>query len=163
MAGSAQRLIQRISQTSLGYRFVSTVPPKLDPAILRLTGGRFSFGYPLPVMLLTTTGAKSGLERSSPLVYIDDGDSLILIASNFGRPGHPAWYHNLKANPTATVLAGKLSGTYTATEVTDPQERDRAWRKAVEIYPGYDDYVARAEGRTIPVVRLETTERPSSA
>lgn len=138
----------------MGYKVVSTVPPKLDPALLRLTGGRFSLGYPLPVMLLTTTGAKSGLRRSSPLVYITAGDSLILIASNFGRPGHPAWYHNLKAHPTAEVLAGKRSGTYTATEVTDPEQREAAWNKAVGVYPGYQDYVDRAKGRAIPVIRL---------
>ena len=154
MAGAPQRLIQRISRTSLGYKFVSSVPPKLDPALLRLTGGRFSFGYPLPVMLLTVTGAKSGLPRSSPLVYLTDGDCLILIASNFGRTGHPAWYHNLKVNPTVEVLAGKRSGTYTATEITDPAERDRAWAEAVQVYPGYEDYVARAQGRVIPIIRL---------
>ena len=157
MAGAPQRLIQRISRTSLGYRFVSSVPPKLDPALLRLTGGRFSFGYPLPVMLLTTTGVKSGLQRSSPLVYITDGDALFLIASNFGRTGHPAWYRNLKAHPTVDVLAGKRSGRYTATEVTDPDERDRAWAEAVQVYPGYEDYVARAQGRVIPVIRLTRT------
>lgn len=154
MAGGPQRLIQRISQTSLGYKIVSTVPPKVDPALLRLTGGRFSLGYPLPVMLLTTTGAKSGLPRSSPLVYLTEPDALILVASNFGRPGHPAWYHNLKAHPTAEVLAGRRSGTYTASEITDPAERDRAWTRAVEVYPGYQDYVVRAKGRAIPILRL---------
>ena len=133
---------------------VSRLPPKIDPALLRWSGGRFSCGYPLPVMLLTTVGNKSGLKRSSPLVYFVDGDSLVLVASNFGRPGHPAWYRNMVAEPTVEVLAGKHSGTYRATEITDPSEREAAWARAVEVYPGYDDYVERAAGRTIPIMRL---------
>ncbi len=155
MPGIPQRIAQRLSGTRLGFWLVSTLAPKIDPTLLRLTGGRFSCGFPMPVMLLTTVGAKSGLQRSCPLVYTIDGDTLVLIASNFGRHEHPAWYRNLKANPRVRVLAGKRSGAYTATEITDPAQRDIAWVKAVDVYPGYDDYVARAGDRTIPLVRLE--------
>ena len=108
-------------------------------------------------MLLTTTGAKSGLPRSLPLLYLTDGERLILIASNYGRTSHPAWYRNLVANPTVEVLAGRHSGTYTAGQITDPAERERAWALALDQYAGYADYEDRAGDRTIPLVRLERT------
>ena len=112
-------------------------------------------------MLLTTTGAKSGQPRTLPLLYVTDGDRLILIASNYGKTSHPAWYRNLVANPTVEVLAGKRSGTYTAGEITDPAERERAWELALDQYAGYGDYESRAGDRTIPLVRLERTGAPA--
>ena len=130
------------------------IAPRLDPPLLRLTGGRVSSVYPVPVMLLTTTGAKTGLPRTLPLLYLDDGDDIILIASNYGRTSHPAWYRNLVANPRVEVLAGRKSGAYSATEITDAAERDRAWDLALDMYAGYGDYEGRAGRRTIPLVRL---------
>ena len=107
--------------------------------------------YPVPVMLLTTTGAKTGQPRTLPLLYVTDGDAIILIASNYGKTSHPAWYRNLVANPKVEVLAGKKSGTYTATEITDAVERERAWDLALDQYAGYGDYEGRAGDRTIPL------------
>jgi deazaflavin-dependent oxidoreductase (nitroreductase family) len=138
---------------------VKNLAPGVDPPLLRLTGGRVSSLYPVPVMMLTTTGAKSGLPRTLPLVYITDGDSLILIASNYGNTSHPAWYRNLVANPTVDVLAGKRSGAYTASEITVPAERDRAWDLALDMYAGYGDYEGRAGDRKIPLIRLERGSR----
>jgi deazaflavin-dependent oxidoreductase (nitroreductase family) len=149
-----ERSLERFGRTSAGLWFVTRIAPRIDPPLLRLSGGRVSSVYPIPVMLLTTIGAKTGLSRSLPLLYATDGDSLIVIASNYGRPGHPAWYRNLVANPTVEVLAGKRSGTYTAAEITDPAERAAAWDKAVDLYAGYRDYEIRASHRTIPVIRL---------
>jgi len=106
-------------------------------------------------MLLTTTGAKTGQPRTLPLLYISDGDHLILIASNYGKASHPAWYRNLLTNPKAEVLAGSRSGMYTASEVTDATERDRAWDLALDMYAGYGDYEGRAGDRKIPLIRLE--------
>ncbi len=114
--------------------------------------------YPVPVMLLTTTGAKTGQPRTLPLLYITDGDRLILIASNYGGKSHPAWYRNLVANPRVEVLAGKYSGTYTASEIMNPAERERAWALALDLYAGYGDYEKRAGDRTIPLVRLERSQ-----
>jgi deazaflavin-dependent oxidoreductase (nitroreductase family) len=111
--------------------------------------------YPTPVMLLTTKGAKSGQPRTLPLLYLTDGERLILMASNYGKTSHPAWYRNLTANPTVEVLAGKRSGTYTASEIKDAAERDRAWGLALDQYAGYGDYKERAGDRTIPLIRLE--------
>ena len=88
-------------------------------------------------------------------MYVTDGDRLILIASNYGKTSHPAWFRNLVANPKVEVLAGKRSGTYKAGEVTDPAERERVWDLALDTYAGYGDYEARAGDRTIPLVLLE--------
>ena len=94
-------------------------------------------------------------------MYLDDGDAIILIASNYGKTSHPAWYRNLVANPKVEVLAGKKSGTYIATEITDAAERDRAWDLALDMYAGYGDYEGRAGDRTIPLVRLSRASRLS--
>ena len=153
--GLYERAFEAFGRSPVGYWFGRTLAPHIDPPLLRLTGGRVSTLYPFPVMLLTTTGAKSGLPRALPLVYATDGDRLILIASNYGKASHPAWYRNLVVNPKVEVLAGKRSGTYTAGEITDPAERERAWDLALDTYAGYGDYEARAGDRTIPLVRLE--------
>lgn len=150
-----ERTLERFARTSAGYWYVTRLAPKLDPPLLRISGGRVSSVYPVPVMLLTTTGAKSGLLRTLPLLYLTDGDSLVLVASNYGRPGNPAWYRNLKVNPTVDVLAGKRSGRYTASEITDATERANAWAQAVDLYAGYGDYEVRATNRTIPLIRLQ--------
>jgi deazaflavin-dependent oxidoreductase (nitroreductase family) len=152
-----ERLMERFARTRAGYWYVSRIAPRIDPPLLRATGGRISSVYPAPAMLLTTTGAKTGRQRSLPLLYAVDGDSLLVIASNYGRPGHPAWYRNVKANPTVEVLAGTHSGTYKASEITDSAERAEAWVKALDVYAGYADYEVRAVERTIPVIRLRRT------
>lgn len=154
-----ERTLEKFARTPFGDWYIKRIAPRLDPPLLRLTGGRASSVYPVPVMLLTTTGAKTGLPRTLPLLYIVDGDHLILIASNYGKTSHPAWYRNLVANPRAEVLAGKHSGTYVASEIADPAERDRAWDLALDMYAGYGDYEARAGDRKIPLIRLDRASR----
>ena len=157
--GTYERTLEKFARMPIGDWYMKKVAPRLDPPLLRLTGGRISSVYPVPIMLLTTTGAKTGLPRTLPLLYVPDGDHLILIASNYGKTSHPAWYRNLLANPRAEVLAGARSGTYTASEITDPAERDRAWDLALDMYAGYGDYEGRAGDRTIPLLRLERVSR----
>jgi len=152
-----EQVLERFARTPAGYWYVTRLAPRIDEPLLRLSGGRVSSIYPVPVMLLTTTGAKTGSARTSPLLYVVDGTSLILIASNYGRPGNPSWFRNLLANPRVEVLAGGRSGTYTATEITDPAERTAAWEKALDVYAGYADYEVRAGNRTIPLIRLRST------
>jgi deazaflavin-dependent oxidoreductase (nitroreductase family) len=150
-----ERGLETFARTPAGNWYVRAIAPKLDPVLLRLTGGRVSSVYPAPAMLLTTAGAKTGLPRTHPLLYVVDGRGLLLIASNYGNPGNPAWYRNLTANPEVDVLAGEHTGRYTATEITDPEARERAWALALDTYAGYGDYEARAGNRTIPLIRLE--------
>jgi deazaflavin-dependent oxidoreductase (nitroreductase family) len=157
--GVYERTLEKVARTPFGDWYMKKLAPRLDPPLLRLTGGRVSSVYPVPIMLLTTTGAKSGLPRTLPLLYVTDGDRLILIASNYGKTSHPAWYRNLVANPNAEVLAGRKSGTYTASEITDPAERARAWDLALDMYAGYGDYEGRAGDRTIPLIRLDRVAR----
>ena len=157
--GVYERTLEKIARMPIGDWYMKKIAPRLDPPLLRLTGGRVSSVYPVPVMLLTTTGAKTGQPRTLPLLYIADGDHLILIASNYGKTSHPAWYRNLLTNPKAEVLAGSRSGMYTASEVTDATERDRAWDLALDMYAGYGDYEGRAGDRTIPLIRLDRVAR----
>jgi F420H(2)-dependent quinone reductase len=128
---------------------------KLHTFIYRATRGvvghRFR-GAP-PMLLLDHVGAKSGVRRTTPLVYLRDGDDVALIASKGGYPRHPAWFHNLRAHPDTTVQVGARRQAVRA-RVADSAERERLWPKAVAIYPGYESYQQRTE-REIPVVILE--------
>lgn len=109
----------------------------------------------LPTLLLTTRGRKSGEARALPLIYGTDGDRYVVIASKGGMPNHPLWYLNLEAHPECEVQVGakKLSARARAAE---DEERERLWKRMVEIYPPYTDY-QKATERTIPVVVLEPT------
>jgi deazaflavin-dependent oxidoreductase (nitroreductase family) len=104
--------------------------------------------------LLDHVGAKSGTKRTTPLLYVEDGEDVFIIASKGGFPKHPAWFHNLKANPDTTVQIGSEHRAVHA-RVAKPEERDRLWAKAVKSYSGYEDYAARSKGREIPLVVLE--------
>lgn len=108
-----------------------------------------------PMLLLTTTGAKTGERRTTPLVYLPDGDDLVIIASKGGSPEHPAWYHNLVANPAATVEVGTESFEVEA-EVVEGQERDSLYARQAAAMPAFADYERRTT-RKIPVVRLRRT------
>ena len=113
-------------------------------------GGQFE-GRPL--LLLTTTGARSGQRRTTPMMYIPDRDRLLVVASNAGAPAHPDWYRNLAAHPQASVEVGKE--TYAATaQVLEGAERARLWAMIVEQYPFFADHQAKIS-RQIPVIALE--------
>jgi deazaflavin-dependent oxidoreductase (nitroreductase family) len=105
------------------------------------------------MLLLDHVGAKTGTHRTSPLQYVEDGADVVVIASKGGFHKHPAWFHNLMANPDTTVQVGSETRAVHAREAR-PEERGRLWEKAVAIYPPYEDYRARAE-REIPLVVLE--------
>jgi deazaflavin-dependent oxidoreductase (nitroreductase family) len=116
-----------------------------------LVGHRFRGGPPM--LLLDHVGAKSAVKRTTPLVYIRDGDNVVVVGSKGGHPRHPAWFHNLRANPDTIVQIGSKRQAVRA-RVADPQERARLWPKVVEVYPGYDTYQQRT-AREIPLVILE--------
>lgn len=107
------------------------------------------------LLLLTTTGARSGRPHTTPLTYLDDGDRLLVFASNAGAPTHPAWYHNVLADPRVTVEAGTASYRATALPLHD-EERDRAYARQSGLVPAYAEY-QRQTTRTIPVVALYDT------
>ena len=131
---------------------------KLNVVLYRRTGGRLgskwrvgsAFPRGLPVCLLTTTGRKSGEPRISPLLFLEDGDRIILVASQGGLPKHPMWYLNLRANPQVTVQVKSRVRPMTA-QVADPGERARLWPRLIDMYADFDNYQAWTD-RTIPVV-----------
>ena len=106
-----------------------------------------------PMLLLDHVGAKSGRRRTSPLVYAEDGNQLVLVASKGGHPRNPAWFHNLRANPDTTVQVGSERRRVHAREAR-PEERGRLWEKAVQTYGGYREYQRRTD-REIPLIVLE--------
>jgi deazaflavin-dependent oxidoreductase (nitroreductase family) len=128
----------------------------LDTLVYRLSRRRTTLSSWLAgvqLVMLTTTGARSGRRRTVPVLAIRDGEAFVLIASNFGRDRNPAWYHNLRADPRAWAEVKGSSGAYRARELSG-EERDRGFRLGADIYPGFNHYV-RWAGRRIPVLRLE--------
>ena len=127
----------------------------VDRALGRLTKGRYvAFGLrDLPSMLITTTGRKSGLPRTNPLLYVPDGDGFAVMGSNWGQDLHPAWAHNLVANPEAVVTMGGKDIVVRATLAQDA-ERERLLALLLAMWPAYATYQERANGRDIRVFRL---------
>ncbi len=119
----------------------------------RANGGRVESLGNAPLLILHTTGAKSGQERESPLLYREQGDDLVIFGSFAGAPVHPAWYHNLVAHPEATVELGSGSRAVRA-RVAEGEERARLWEWNKQDYPGFGDYEEKTD-RVIPVVILE--------
>ena len=126
-------------------------------AIYRASGGKVAGRmFNSPVLLLITTGRKTGKERTSPLLYLEDGENLVVVGSVGGAPKHPDWYWNLKANPEARVQIKDRTQRVRAEEAKDEQKR-RLWRRLVEMYPPYEDYQRRTR-RVIPVFVLRPIE-----
>lgn len=131
---------------------------RVHVAVFRATGGRLGarVGH-VEQVLLTTTGRRSGQQRTTPLAGMPDGGSLILVASNNGEDQSPAWFGNLVAYPEVTVQ--RRGATYTAVaRVLAGEMREAAWRLAVATYGGYARYATRTS-RTIPVIRLDQLQR----
>ena len=126
--------------------------------VYRATGGKL-FGRmgKSPILLLNTVGRKSGKKRTSPLLYVMDGEDFVIIASKGGASAHPAWYLNLIANPEATVEIEDREVRVRAEEA-DSEEKSRLWQKMVEMYPAYDAYQEKTE-REIPLLVLRPVER----
>ena len=104
----------------------------------------------LAVIIVTSQGRKTGAIRKTPLMKVVDGDNYVLVASRGGAPTHPLWYYNLRANPNVEIRDGANLYSMRATEIRDPQEKKRLWRRAVEAYPPYQDY-QEGTTRSIPV------------
>jgi deazaflavin-dependent oxidoreductase (nitroreductase family) len=127
---------------------------KLNVPLYRLSGGRVGGKVGrAPVLLLTTTGRRSGQQRTAPVLYLKDGERLVVIGSNAGNAKAPAWSLNLKANPEAEVEVGREHSLVRA-RVTEGEERAELWRKMNEQYAGFDAYDANTS-RDIAVFVLE--------
>jgi deazaflavin-dependent oxidoreductase (nitroreductase family) len=150
-----KRAMTAIALSKPGTWFYVNVASRIDPWLMRISRGRINSTFRVvPVVLLVTRGAKSGLERTVPLVYFTEGEDVILMASSFGRPRYPAWYHNLKANPGCHLRQGGGLLPYRASEVEGP-DRDRLYAEAKQLYSGYGVYEDRVSGiRRVPVLRL---------
>jgi F420H(2)-dependent quinone reductase len=121
--------------------------------LYRRTGGKIGGSMRgAPVLLITTTGRRTGRPWTVPVLYTMDADRWVVIASNGGSPHHPAWWLNLRSNPEASIQVGRDVYAVTGTAATGP-DRDRLWRRMTEMYPGYDNYT-RKTTRTLPVVVL---------
>jgi deazaflavin-dependent oxidoreductase (nitroreductase family) len=125
---------------------------KLDPYLLRATGGRLGTGLVLPTAVLETKGAKTGAVRRNAVIYFHDGERVTIVASRAGGPHHPAWYHNLCAHPDVTF--GEIP--MRATVVRDEAERERLWTLADRVFAPFARYRRQAAkvGRDIPIVQL---------
>lgn len=147
------RFLTWFGSSRAGAGTIINLGTRVDRWLIKATKGKFNSTLAWPCLLLTTKGAKSGLPRTVSLVYLREGDDIILIASKGGNLKHPAWYLNLIANPEVEVLLDGKSLTYSA-HIATGRERDKLWAKAVELYTGYETYKERAGEREIPVVVL---------
>jgi deazaflavin-dependent oxidoreductase (nitroreductase family) len=123
----------------------------------RASGGRVGHRVPglaTGMLLLDHVGARSGTRRTSPLLYLADGDDLVIVASKGGHPRNPAWFHNLRANPETTAQVGPERRRVRA-RVAGAAERERLWPRLTRVYPPYRDYQRHSGERQIPLVILE--------
>ncbi|MGW7099979.1 nitroreductase family deazaflavin-dependent oxidoreductase [Streptomyces sp. NPDC054838] len=156
MAAVGVRLMQKVSSTLLFAKIAPHVIPAMDKAVHKLTRGKVILSAQmLPGVILTAKGARTGEPRTTPLACmpLDDGASWLLIGSNFGRPGHPAWTANLLKHPDAQVSWHGKDIAVRA-RLLQGEERAAAWREALAFWPPYATYQARIE-REIRLFRLE--------
>ena len=155
-----QRWVQQAAATRTGSVILAPLLHILDRPFIRLSKGRTSLTSlltGLPVITLTTKGARTGLPRTVPLIAIPEDGRLILVASNFGQERHPAWYYNLIANPEALVSNNGSTRTYQAQLVSEP-DSERYWTMASAMYPGYLKYRQRAHQRKIGIFQLTAAD-----
>jgi len=155
---SVMRRMVRQATTSRPLAWLSArVLHRIDRVAFRSTRGRFTFSMwmsGLPVVMLTTIGARTGQPRTTPVLGIPDGDRLVVVAANFGQRRHPAWSHNLRAHPKVSVTVDGVTREYDAHELAG-EERDRQFQQAVKMNPGWLRYRTWAGDRQIPVIRLD--------
>lgn len=147
------------TSTRAGQLFYVRAVPPIDRRLMLWSGGRWSFSPPGDpeglggLALLTTTGARTGRERHVPLGFAWDGDAIVILASNAARSYNPPWYFNLKKHPEVTILPRNgRPRRYRAAEIPAGPERERLWKIACAMNPGFERYPARTGGRLIPVI-----------
>ena len=159
-ANAVQKALRRLAASGPGAWLFARVLHRIDRPVYRLTRGRHTFANLLsgiPVVLLTTTGARTGRPRTVPVLGLPTADGLAVIASNFGQQHQPGWYYNLRANPEGSVTADGPTRQVRAVEA-EGDVRRRIWEEGLRIYPGWAQYERRASHRRIAVFVLEPVE-----
>jgi deazaflavin-dependent oxidoreductase (nitroreductase family) len=151
--GLLPRFLRFVGRFPLFAFFYRRIGPVIDPWLLRQSDGSLQARIGMPALLLTAKGAKSGLPRTSPLLYVRDGNDFLVVGTNFGQANHPAWTNNLLAHPRASIRIGVASVEIDATLATDA-EFQQFWPGFVEVYPGYAGYLERS-GRHPRMFRLK--------
>ena len=153
--------LRRLTHKAAAMIPISWIRPRalvgIDRGVFRLSRGRTTFSAltsGLPIVMLTTTGARTGQRRTLPVLALPQGDHLLLIASNYGRPTNPGWYYNLLAQPIVTITWKGTSVEMSARELTG-DERERQLARGLEAYPWWEQYHQRAAPRQMPVIMLE--------
>ena len=151
---SYRDFVNSFSVTPVGRWLAKNLASRVDPFIYKVTGGRFTMTGPptIPMLSLTTIGRKSGKERTVQLGYAEDGEDVLIVASNFGGTNHPAWSYNLDANPKAKIRLGPELKEVVARRLTD-SEKAILWHKIADTIPQMHSYVKRTD-RNIKVYRL---------
>ena len=155
-ANALQRGIRRLAGTRPMAWLSARVMHHLDGPVLRRSGGRHSVASAitgLPIVSLTTVGARSGQPRTLPIIGVPDGDRLVLVASNYGQQRNPGWYYNLRADPRCSVAFRGVRYEMEAYEA-EGEERERLWDLDLSVYPARNHYAKRAAGRRLPVMVL---------
>ena len=158
-ANTFQRAMRGFAASGPGSWLFSRVLHRVDAPVYRLTRGRTTFGgivSGLPLVLLTTKGARSGLARSVPVLGLPTPEGLAVIASNWGNTRHPSWYHNLRADPEGQVSVGGVTRSFRA-RVAEGEAREAIWQQGLKVYPGWSQYERRAGDRKIAIFILEGT------
>jgi deazaflavin-dependent oxidoreductase (nitroreductase family) len=156
-ANVLQKVLRRFAASGPGSWLFARILHHIDRPVHRLTRGRYTFASlvaGIPVVMLTTTGAKSGKPRTVPVLGIPVEGGVAIIASNFGQERHPAWYHNLRAHPDAETVVDGTHRNVRAVEAND-ERRAQIWQQGLRVYPGFDQYERRATHRRITVFVLE--------
>jgi deazaflavin-dependent oxidoreductase (nitroreductase family) len=149
------RFFQTVGPTPWFGAVYRRLGPRVDPWLFRATRGKLANRiYGFKALLLGTIGARTGAPRTSPLLYVRDGDAFVVVGTNFGTENHPAWTGNLLKTPAATIEVGGESFGVTA-QLCDEATFERLWPKFREVYRGYDVYLARLTERRPRMFRLE--------
>lgn len=156
--GPFRRAYASLANTRFGRFLSEHVVWKVDPWLMKATGGRLGMGLLMPTALLETTGAKSGEPRRNVVLYFHDGHKATIVASKLGMPEHPAWFHNLVAEPNVVFGGVPMRAAVVSGEV----ERQRLWALADNVFAPYADYRREAAkvGREIPIVQLSERSGP---
>ena len=156
-ANAVQRAVRRFASSGPGSWLFVRLAHRLDKTFFKLSKGRFTLASlisGLPVVMLTTKGARTGKQRRVPVLGLPSPEGLAVIASNYGQQRNPAWCHNLLANPEGEIAVDGQRRRFRAVEVEGDRRR-RIWEHALTVYPGYAQYENRAAHRRIHVFVLE--------